>query len=65
MLGREERGEKRAAKSLPIGMTLAIVRAPNVLEAAGLLVRVRWSAPASYPAGVTTACAGGDARNVD
>ena len=37
----------RAARGLPLGVTLAILRTPRVWRrAAKLLVRVRWSAPA-------------------
>jgi hypothetical protein len=44
---RDGRMVDRAAKGLPLGVTLAILRTPSVWRrAAKLLVRVRWSAPA-------------------
>jgi len=47
---RDDRLVDRAAKGLPIGVTLAIVRTPRIWrKAVRLLVRVRWSAPAVRP----------------
>ncbi len=49
---RENKLAERAARGLPIGMSVAILRTPSVWrKAAKLLARVRWSAPATPRAG--------------